>query len=113
MKALKAEDLRSWTQPDLRSRIAELEEERFRLQFRSATEALEEPLRLRSIRKDIARLHTVLNQKLSGDVRTPSGKGRTKQTAAKKKVERAKSTKAKSTTAKSTKRTARSAKAAS
>ena len=64
MKALKAEDLRAWTPQDLRARIAELEEERFRLQFRSATEPLEDPLRLRMIRKDVARLYTILNEKL-------------------------------------------------
>jgi large subunit ribosomal protein L29 len=69
MKALKAEDLRAWTETDLRARIAELEEERFRLQFRSATEPLEEPLRLRSLRKDVARLHTVLNQKLAANTK--------------------------------------------
>lgn len=63
MKALKASELRELPVGDLRARIAELEEERFRLGFRSATEALAEPLRLRTIRKDIARLHTVLNEK--------------------------------------------------
>ena len=71
MKALKAEDLRSWAVPDLRARIAELEEERFRLQFRSATEPLEEPLRVRFIRKDIARLYTTLNEKLQTANRKP------------------------------------------
>jgi large subunit ribosomal protein L29 len=58
------EELRGLPPADLRSRIAQLEEERFRLQFRSATEALEEPLRLRALRKDIARVHTILNEKL-------------------------------------------------
>jgi large subunit ribosomal protein L29 len=48
---------------DIRTRVAELEEERFRLTFRGATEQLEEPLRLRSIRRDIARLKTVLRER--------------------------------------------------
>jgi large subunit ribosomal protein L29 len=48
---------------DLKTRVAELEEERFRLRFRSATEPLENPLRLRTIRKDIARLKTVLSER--------------------------------------------------
>ncbi len=47
---------------DIRTRIAELEEERFRLKFRSATEPLEDPLRVRALRKDIARLKTVLRE---------------------------------------------------
>jgi len=57
------------TDADIRTRIAELEEERFRLKFRSATETLEDPLRLRSVRKDIARLHTVLREKALGAAR--------------------------------------------
>ena len=65
MKGLKNEDLRSWSDTELRARITELEEERFRLQFRSATEALEggAALRIRAIRKDVARLQTVVSQK--------------------------------------------------
>ncbi len=58
-----AEEIRGMSDAEIRTRIAELEEERFRLRFRSATETLEDPLRLRSLRKDIARLHTVLREK--------------------------------------------------
>ena len=60
---MQASEIREMTAADIRTRIAELEEERFRLRFRSATETLEDPLRLRSIRKDIARLNTVLREK--------------------------------------------------
>ena len=65
MKGLKPADLRSWSNDELKARVTELEEERFRLQFRSATEALEggAALRIRAIRKDVARLHTVMNEK--------------------------------------------------
>ena len=48
---------------DIAARVRELEEERFRLRFRSATEPLEDPLRLRVIRRDVARLKTVLAQR--------------------------------------------------
>jgi large subunit ribosomal protein L29 len=60
---MKAEEIRGLSPEELRARIGELEEERFRLLFRSATEALAEPLRLRFVRKDIARLHTILGEK--------------------------------------------------
>ena len=60
---MKAEDIRGLADNELTARIAELEEERFRLKFRSASEALEEPLRLRSIRRDIARLKTVQRER--------------------------------------------------
>jgi large subunit ribosomal protein L29 len=60
---MRAEEIRELTPDDIRQRVAELEEERFRLRFRSATEPLENPLRLRTIRKDIARLKTVLSER--------------------------------------------------
>ena len=66
---MKAEEIRDLDAAGLTARIAELEEERFRLKFRSATEALESPLRLRSIRKDIARLKTVARERSLGIVR--------------------------------------------
>jgi large subunit ribosomal protein L29 len=61
-----AKDIREMGEADIRSRIAELEEERFRLRFRAGTETLEDPLRLRVIRRDIARLQTVLKEKIIG-----------------------------------------------
>jgi large subunit ribosomal protein L29 len=54
---------------DIAARVRDLEEERFRLKFRSATEPLEEPLRLRLIRKDIARLKTIASEREQGIVR--------------------------------------------
>ena len=60
---MRADEIRELSAADLASRIRELEEERFRLRFRSATEPLEDPLRLRVIRKDIARLKTVLRER--------------------------------------------------
>jgi len=60
---MKAEEIRGLADDELTSRIAALEEERFRLRFRSGTEPLDEPLRLRSIRRDIARLKTVQRER--------------------------------------------------
>ena len=63
---LNSNDIRELKEAEIRTRIAELEEERFRLKFRAGTETLEDPLRLRVIRKDIARLNTVLREKIIG-----------------------------------------------
>ena len=60
---MQAKEIRELSPEDLSARIAALEEERFRLKFRSATEPLEEPLRLRVIRRDIARLKTILRER--------------------------------------------------
>jgi large subunit ribosomal protein L29 len=63
---MKAGQIRELSGAEIAARIKELEEERFRLRFRRATEPLEDPLRLRVIRKDIARLKTVLREKAAG-----------------------------------------------
>ena len=64
---MRAEEIRELSEADIQARIAELEEERFRLRFRSATEPLEDPLRLRVVRKDIARLQTILRERELAD----------------------------------------------
>lgn len=63
---MKAEEVRALDESEVTARINELEEERFRLRFRSGTEALEDALRLRKIRRDIARLHTVARERALG-----------------------------------------------
>ena len=73
---MKASDIRDLSVADLEARLAELEEERFRLQFRSATETLEDPLRVRAIRKDIARVRTVLRERAIGTTTTAPATGR-------------------------------------
>ena len=59
---MRADDIREMSKDDVVAKIRDLEEERFRLNFRRATQPLEDPLRLRVIRRDIARLKTVLRQ---------------------------------------------------
>ena len=60
---MQAEEIREMSEEDMHARLAELEEERFRLRFRGATETLEDPLRIRAIRKEVARVKTVLRQR--------------------------------------------------
>ena len=69
---MRADEIREMGAEDIDARIRDLEEERFRLKFRSATEPLEEPLRLRTIRKDIARLKTIATERAKGIVREAS-----------------------------------------
>jgi len=59
---MRAEEIREMSKDDIMARVKDLEEEQFRLRFRSATEPLEDPLRLRVIRRDLARLKTVLRE---------------------------------------------------
>jgi large subunit ribosomal protein L29 len=70
---MRAEEIREMGGDDIQTRIRDLEEERFRLEFRSATEPLEDPLRLRVIRRDIARLKTVLREQMLAKQGTTNG----------------------------------------
>ena len=63
---MRADEVREMGTDDIAARIKELEEEQFRLKFRGATEPLEDPLRLRVIRRDIARLKTIQQEKTNG-----------------------------------------------
>ena len=60
---MRAEEIRELTDDEMKARIVELVDERFRLRFRAATQTLESPLLLRSIRRDVARLKTVLRER--------------------------------------------------
>jgi large subunit ribosomal protein L29 len=60
---MRAEEIRELTDEEINTRIGELAEERFRLRIRGATQTLEDPLRLRALRKDVARLKTILRQR--------------------------------------------------
>ena len=60
---MKPAELRELSSDELQGKLQELTEERFRLRFRSATESIENPMRFRAIRRDIARIKTVLRQR--------------------------------------------------
>ena len=60
---MKAEDLRELKDEELTAKLDELRAERFNLRFRSATESIENPLRFRAIRRDIARIKTALRMR--------------------------------------------------
>ena len=60
---MNAPEIRELSDDELRAKLVELRAERFNLRFRSATEAIENPMRFRAIRRDIARLETVLRQR--------------------------------------------------
>jgi len=61
-----AKDIREMSEGDIGARIAELERERFNLRLASGTRTLDDPLRVRVIRRDVARLKTVLQEKIIG-----------------------------------------------
>ncbi len=60
---LKARDIRELPTDDLLARLAETKEELFNLRFQNATGQLDNYKRLKELRKDIARLKTVLRER--------------------------------------------------
>jgi len=56
-------EIRDMTDGEIQDRIEQLQEERFRLRFRSATQQLENPMLLRNLRHDISRLKTVQRER--------------------------------------------------
>ena len=60
---MKAEDLRAKTVDELNDKIDSLAKEAFNLRFQKASGQLENTARVRAVRRDMARVKTVLNQK--------------------------------------------------
>ena len=70
-KATTAAELRGQSREDLNKRVVELKEELFTLRFSAATGQLESHGRLRAVRKDIARIYTVLTERELGIIDDP------------------------------------------
>ncbi len=62
MTIVKIESLRELTRQELEQKKGELSDEQFNLRMRQSLKALDNPLRLRQIRREIARIMTVLRE---------------------------------------------------
>jgi large subunit ribosomal protein L29 len=60
---MKADELRGKTPDELREQLVSLKKEAFNLRFQGATNQLENTARVRQVRRDVARVSTILNQK--------------------------------------------------
>jgi large subunit ribosomal protein L29 len=67
---MKASEIREWSSDEIRQKINEFTEELFNLRFQHATDQLENPMRVGHVRRDIARMKTVVKER---DL-TPTGK---------------------------------------
>jgi large subunit ribosomal protein L29 len=63
VRPVNPKDVRSCSDEELRKKLAALKEELFNLRFQQATGQLENPIRLRSIRRTIARVKTVQHER--------------------------------------------------
>ena len=62
-KAMNASELRDKTPDQLREELANLKKESFNLRFQQATNQLENTARMRAVKRDAARVKTILNEK--------------------------------------------------
>ncbi|SNT76398.1 50S ribosomal protein L29 [Paracoccus seriniphilus] len=58
-----AQELKSKTPDQLQEQLVALKKEAFNLRFQQATGQLENTARMRAVRRDVARVKTILNQK--------------------------------------------------
>src|SRR3954468_8521872 len=82
MAALQAHELDEMNATDLEARLREAKEELFNLRFQAATGQLESHGRLRTVKKDIARIYTVVRERELGIRSTPGANEETQKESA-------------------------------
>jgi large subunit ribosomal protein L29 len=68
---MKATDIRNMTVSEIEARIEEIQEELFHLRFRHGNHGVDNPLRLRFLHRDVARLKTALKEHELGIAKLP------------------------------------------
>ncbi len=63
---MKASEIKDLSPEELKSKISDLDKERFNLRFQLAMGEIENPMRIRDVKRDIARIKTVLKEKEIG-----------------------------------------------
>lgn len=60
---MKAKDIREKSQVELQKELGELKSELFKLRFQHATNQLENPMKLKDVKKSIARIKTIMRER--------------------------------------------------
>jgi large subunit ribosomal protein L29 len=60
---VKTADIRELSVDEINTQVAQAKEELFRLRFRGATQELDNPVLVKNLRRDIARLRTILRER--------------------------------------------------
>ena len=63
---MKANDVKQMTDDQLKDELLKLKKEQFNLRFQKASGQIDNTARVRQVRRDIARIKTVLNEKKKG-----------------------------------------------
>ena len=60
---MKINKIREMSSPELEKELGELKTELFKLKFSLATNGLDNPMKIREVKKDIAKINTVLTER--------------------------------------------------
>ena len=60
---MKINKIREMSSPDLEKELGELKTELFKLKFSLATNGLDNPMRIKEVKRDIAKINTVLTER--------------------------------------------------
>ena len=60
---MKINKIREMSSPDLEKELGELKKELFKLRFSLATNGLDNPMKIKEVKKDIAKINTVLTER--------------------------------------------------
>ncbi|NUN50922.1 MAG: 50S ribosomal protein L29 [Candidatus Brocadiae bacterium] len=66
---MKISEFRQKATDELRTQVKKIHEEHFNLRFRRVTDVIENPGQLRELRRDLARIHTVIRERELADAR--------------------------------------------
>ena len=60
---MKIDKIKEMSSPELEKELSELKTELFKLRFSLATNGLENPMKIKEVKKDIARINTILRER--------------------------------------------------
>ena len=63
MNKMKISKIRERTSPELKNELSELKSELFKLRFSLATNGLDNPMKIKEVKKDIAKINTILKER--------------------------------------------------
>ncbi len=63
VKSMKVKEIRDMSEAELNKKLDDLKDELFNLRFRSVTGQLDNPMRIKEVRKSIARIKTILRER--------------------------------------------------
>ena len=74
-KSISTEELDKLTDAELTEKVKEFKEELFNLRFSAVTHCLDDPGRLKEVRRDIARIYTIVRERELGIRTAPAARG--------------------------------------